>query len=83
MSRLVSLSLSFFWFFWLFCFFSLLIVETFPDIMSHIHSIYLGAIVSAELYDSLIAFSLWLSFISAIIAMFFIDLLFKKVRDFR
>ncbi|EEP91373.1 hypothetical protein ykris0001_40620 [Yersinia kristensenii ATCC 33638] len=42
----------------------------------------MGAIVSAELYDSLIAFSLWLSFISAIIAMFFIDLLFKKVRNF-
>ncbi|MGT3355197.1 inverse autotransporter beta domain-containing protein [Yersinia enterocolitica] len=66
----------------LFCFFSLLIVETFPDIMSHIHSIYFGAIVSAELYDSLIACSLWLSFISAIIAMFFIDLFFKKVRNF-
>ncbi|AIN20259.1 putative membrane protein [Yersinia rochesterensis] len=82
MSKFVSFSLSLFWFVWLFCLFSLLIVETFPDIMSYIHSIYLGANVSEDTYDSLIALSLWLSFFSAIIAMFFIDVFFKKLKEF-
>ncbi len=82
MKKLLSLSLSFFWFVWLFCFFSLFIVETFPESMRYMHSIYSGMIVSEDTYDSLIALSLWLSFISATIAMFFINSFFKKVRRF-
>lgn len=83
MNKLVSYSLYFFWFIWLFCFFSLIIVETFPEFMNYVHSIYLGAIVSEETYDSLIAFSLWLSLFSAMTSMFFINSFFKKLREFR
>lgn len=83
MNKLTSFSLYLFWFIWLFCLFSLIIVETFPEFMNYIHSIYLGAIVSAETYDSLIALSLWLSLISAMIAMFFINVFLKKLRRFR
>lgn len=48
--------------------------------MSHMHSIYSGLIISEDTYDSLIALSLWLSFISAAIAMFFINLFLKSKR---
>lgn len=81
--KAVSIFLSFFWFIWLFCFFSLIIVESFPEIMSYIHSIYLGVSLSQDTYDSLIALSLWLSFLSAIISMYFISLFFKRLSRFK